>query len=108
VLREWLLLLYCVAIGFVASGVAASFFKMAMSKPAAFAMLGEGALAAATTLIFCAVSGPAIIIDIALKGRLPNGNLAAWVAGCFLVAGIWSACSGVILVEIVYVTTGQI
>ena len=106
--RDSLLLLYCAVIGFVASGIAASFFKMATSKPARFALLGEGSFAAATTLIFCAVSGPAIIVDAAIKRALPSSNTPAWIAGSLLVAVMWSVCSGVILVELVFVTTGLV
>jgi hypothetical protein len=108
VLRESLLLLYCTVIGFVASGVAASFFKMATSKPAEFVLLGAGTLGAATTLAFCAVTGPAIIVDTALKGKLPTANTPAWIAGSFLVAALWSACSGVVLLELIFVTTGSV
>jgi hypothetical protein len=104
VLRELLLLLYCMVCGFVASGVAASFFKLATSKPARFALLGEGVFGAATTFCFCAVTGPAIIIDTVLWGDLPRGNPLAWKGGGFLVAAVWSACSGVLLLDLILVT----
>jgi hypothetical protein len=108
VLRDSLLLLYCTVIGFVASGVTASFFKMATSKPARFAPLGEGAFGMASTLAFCAVSGPLIIIETALSGTLPRNNKLGWMAGCLLVALLWSACSGVVLVELIYSIRGTI
>jgi hypothetical protein len=108
VLRDSLLLLYCTVIGFVASGVTASFFKMATSKPARFALLGDGAFGVATTFAFCAVTGPAIIVETALSGSLPRSNTLAWIAGSFLVALLWSACSGVIIVELLYSIRGTI
>jgi hypothetical protein len=89
-------------IGFVASGVAASFFKMATSKPARFALLGEGKLGLASTFIFCAVTGPAIVVNTALWGDLPRGNRLGWAAGCFFVAALWSVCSGILLVDLVF------
>ena len=103
VLRELLLLLYCMVCGFVASGVAASFFRLATSKPARFALLGEGAFGAATTFVFCAVTGPVIIVDTVLKGDLPRGNPLAWMGGGFLVAAVWSTCSGVLLLDLMLV-----
>jgi hypothetical protein len=100
--------LYCTVIGFVASGITASFFKLATAKPARFALLGEGTLGAASTFLFCAVTGPAIIVDNALFGEMPKGNPFAWMAGAGFVAVLWSACSGVLLVELIYVTTGMV
>jgi hypothetical protein len=103
VLRESLLLLYCTIIGFVTSGITASFFKWTTAKPARFAMLGDGAFGAATTMAFCAVSGPAIIAEMAVTRSLPSSNTPGWIAGCLLVAALWSACSGVIVLQIVVV-----
>ncbi len=107
-LRESLLLLYCTVIGFVASGITASFFKLATTKPARFAMLGEGTFGAATTFCFCALTGPAIITEMALTGSLPRSNTAGWIAGCLGVAALWSACSGILLVQIIFVVHGSI
>jgi hypothetical protein len=108
VVREGLLLLYCTVIGFVASGITASFFKMTTTRPARFAMLGEGTFAAATTLAFCAITGPAIIAEMALTGKLPSSNTGAWIAGCLFVAVMWSACSGIILVQLILLVPGTI
>jgi hypothetical protein len=108
VLRESLLLLYCMVIGFVASGITASFFKLTTAKPARFAMLGDGAFGAATTMAFCAVTGPAIIAEMAVTRSLPSSNTPGWIAGCLLVAALWSACSGVILVQIIFLVGGSV
>ena len=107
-LRESVLLLYCAVIGFVASGTTASFFKLVTAKPARFALLGEGYLATATTFAFCAVTGPAIIAEMALAGSLPRSNTAGWIAGCLAVAVLWSSCSGVILLQIMVVAGGAV
>ena len=39
-LREFLILAYAGAVGFVAAGIAASFYKMVTSQPAKFGPLG--------------------------------------------------------------------
>jgi hypothetical protein len=107
-LRESLLLLYCTLIGFVASGITASFFKWITTRPAQFALLGEGYAGALATMAFCALTGPAIIAQMAVARALPRSNTAGWIAGSLGVAVLWSSCSGVILVELIYATRGSI
>ena len=96
-LFDGLLILYCGAVGFVAAGIAASFYKMVTSEAARFALLGRSWLALLSTFLFFAVSGPAIIMDGALKQRSDGGNVAAWLAARMVVAGLWSVCSGIIV-----------
>src|SRR4249920_2558153 len=67
--REVLLLLYCVAVGFVSAGIAASFYKLVTAEPARFAVLSETVLGLATSFIFCALTGPVIVVDFAIRNR---------------------------------------
>jgi len=101
VLRELLLLLYAVAVGFVAAGITASFYKMVSSEPARFALFGQSVLAWVTTFAFCALTGPVIVVDIALRRvrdeKLPLGWLAVGVG----MAAIWSCCVGIVMLELV-------
>jgi Family of unknown function (DUF6949) len=101
VLRDGLLIIYCAAIGFVAAGIAASFYKMMTSEAARFALLGEGWLAALSTFLFFAVTGPAIIVESALKRRLSEANALGWLFGSVAVAALWSVCSGIIVLQLV-------
>jgi hypothetical protein len=101
VLRDGLLIAYCGAIGFVAAGIAASFYKMVTSEVARFALLGQGWLAAVSTFLFFAVSGPAIIMEMALKRRMKEDNAAGWLMASLVVAGLWSVCSGIIVLGLV-------
>ncbi len=100
-LHDGLLIIYCGAIGFVAAGIAASFYKMVTSETARFALLGQGWLAAVSTFLFFAVSGPAIIMEAALRRRGSNGNVAGWMVASAVVAGLWSVCSGIIVLGLV-------
>ena len=100
-LRDGLLLLYCSAIGFVSAGVAASFFKMVTSEPARFALLGQGWLGLATTFVFCGLSGPAIIMDHAIRRRLADRNAVGRLFASVLIAALWSACTGVLVLQVV-------
>jgi hypothetical protein len=101
VLREGLLIVYCGAIGFVAAGIAASFYKMVTSEAARFALLGQGWLAAVSTFLFFAVTGPAIIMEMALKRRTKEDNAGGWLVASLVVAGLWSVCSGILVLGLV-------
>jgi hypothetical protein len=101
VLRDGFLVLYCAAVGFVASGVAASFYKMMTREAPGFALLGKGWFAAAVTFLFCGVTGPAIVMDIVLRGRIADrAAVGTMLAGLF-VAMLWSICSGVLVLGLV-------
>lgn len=94
-------MLYCAAVGFVAAGIAASFYKWVTSETARFALLGQGWLAAVSTFLFFAVSGPAIIMDGAFRRNFSENNAVGWFLGSLLVAGLWSVCSGLIVLQVV-------
>jgi cytochrome c biogenesis protein CcdA len=99
-LRDSLLIFYCAAVGFVAAGLAASLYKMITHEPPRFKLLGEGWTAALTTFLFCALTGPAIILDLLVKLRRERSQLGTLAIGLG-VAVIWSVCSGILVLEIV-------
>ena len=101
VVRDSLLIFYCAAVGFVASGVAASFYKMMTHEPARFALLGEGWVAAVVTFLFCALTGPAIVTELVFKNKLNDKNALPMIAAGLFVAVLWSVCSGVLVLQIV-------
>ncbi len=105
-LRDGFLLLYCASIGFVASGITASFYKMITSQPARFALLGEGSFGIATTFAFCALTGPAIIVEQAIRTWTARSNTLPWLFASFGIASLWSACSGVLMVELIFTVGG--
>lgn len=107
-MRDALLLFYCAAVGFVAAGIAASFYKMVTTEPARFKLLGKGWLAAATTFIFCALTGPAIIIDLVLKTRLSERGGPVMLLGGLVIAAVWSICSGILVLELVLSVGGRL
>lgn len=99
-LRDGLLLVYCAAIGFVAAGIAASFFKMVTSEAPRFALLGDSWFGLATTFIFCALTGPAIIMDLAIRRRRSERDPIGWMFASAGIALLWSACSGVLVLQL--------
>ena len=100
-LRDGFLLLYCAAVGFVASGVAASFFKMVTHEPARFALLGKGWFATSVTFLFCAVTGPAIVMDLVIRNRKVETSAIGMVFAGVFVAVLWSVCSGILVLDLV-------
>lgn len=107
-MREGFLILYCAAVGFVAAGVGASFYKMMTHEPARFALLGRGWLAAVTTFFFCALTGPAIIIDLIIKSRPVKGGAVGVLLAGMVVAVLWSVCSGILVLDLVLTLRNQL
>lgn len=100
-MREGFLLLYCAAVGFVASGVAASFYKMVTHEPARFTLLGRGWLAAVVTFVFCALTGPVIVMDMVIRQRFSEKRALGILVAGFVVAALWSVCSGIVVLQVV-------
>jgi len=108
VLRDAFLLFYCAATGFVASGVAASFYKMMTQEAPHFTLLGRGWIAALATFLFCAVTGPIIVIDLVLGSKLnERGAVGTVLAGVFI-AALWSICSGILVLGAVLSIRGTL
>jgi hypothetical protein len=99
--RDFLLLLYACSVGFVSAGVGASFYKMITREDARFKLLGKSVPAAFTTFLFCALTGPMIITDVALKMVRSERNGLAWFCGSMMIAGMWSCCSGIVVLQLV-------
>ena len=100
-MRDALLVFYCAAIGFVAAGIAASFYKMVTSEPVRFSLLGEGWLGAVSTFLFFALTGPAILMETAIRQRKAGPNAVGWLFASLLVAALWSMCSGIVVLGLV-------
>jgi hypothetical protein len=100
VVRDLLLVLYCAAIGFVAAGVAASFYKLLTTRSPRFSLLGESWAAAVVTFLFFALTGPAIIAESALKRRLDDRNALGLLLVGVLVVALWSVCSGIVVLQL--------
>lgn len=100
-LGDLVILGYAVTVGFVAGGIVASFYQLVTSEQARFALLGSGLVATMTTIAFCALTGPVIIMDRALKARVRDKEPVGWFFGSIFVAALWSCCSGIVLLGLV-------
>lgn len=100
-LGEFLLLAYVAAVGFVAAGIAASFYKMVTLEPARFRLLGQSFFSWMTAMIFCAVTGPFIVVDQAIQSRRRDHTPILWVFAVVGIATLWSCCLGVLVLELI-------
>ncbi len=95
-MREVLLLLLIIASGFVASGLAASLYRVLSGKPnyAPTPTTEAGRLAAVGLTIF---TGPAVLTFNALKAD-PADQPRAYLVAVLAVAGLWSYVLGLLVV----------
>ena len=100
-MRDLLLLLYCVAVGFVAAGIAASFYKLVTAEPARFGLIGETVFGLATSFVFCALTGPVIVIDFAIRNRRSARMPLPWLFAGVGIAALWSCCLGLVVLELI-------
>jgi hypothetical protein len=101
VLFELTLLAYVGAVGFVAAGIAASFYKLVTHEPARFRLTGSTAGAWLSALLFGAVTGPVILVNYAMQKHRAEGMSVLVVFGGIVLAGLWSCCLGVLVLELV-------
>ncbi len=92
-------LLYSVATGFVVAGIVASFYQLVTAEPPRFTPLGTSAVALMVTFLFCGIAGPFIIMRNAVAGRRKERFALGWILGSAAIAGMWSACSGLLVLD---------
>lgn len=100
-MRDVLLLLYCAAVGFVAAGIAASFYKLVTTEPARFGLIGETVFGLATSFVFCALTGPVIVVDFAIRNRRAERMPLRWLFAGMSIAALWSCCLGLVVLELI-------
>lgn len=98
-LEVWLLL-YCAAVGFVAAGLASSFFQLVTRKPVVFAMPSPRIVTCFIAAVSFAFVGPYIVARGAVRAVRADKRPASWLWGGLAVAGAWSACSGIVVLDV--------
>ena len=96
-----LLLLYCGAVGFVAAGIAASFYTLVTAEPARFRLFSGTIPGLVTSFIFSVLTGPVVVFAYVLcnhrSARLPFLSLLAGLA----IAIPWSCCLGIVVLQLI-------
>jgi hypothetical protein len=100
-LRDLFILGYAGSVGFVASGIVASFYQWVTSERARFMLLGQGMTALVTSFAFCAMTGPMIVLDHAVRLRQSEKGPISWLLAGLLVTALWSCCSGIVLLSLI-------
>jgi hypothetical protein len=99
--RDVLLLVYCGAVGFVSAGIAASFYKLVTAERVRFSIVGETVFGLATSFLFCALTGPVIVVDFAIRNRHPDAVRLGWLFAGIGIAALWSCCLGLVVLRLV-------
>lgn len=91
---------FAIAIGFVGSGIIASFYQLIMARPPRFDLEGSSIAAGVAGVVLLMFAGPVILMRNAIRGRLLERRPVGWLAASTLIAGAWSLCSGVVLLQV--------
>lgn len=98
-LEELLIAGFATAAGFVAAGIISSFYQLVTANPARFDMADERMSRGLFQILLLMFAGPAILMRNAIRGRLIEGRPIGWLFASTAIAGAWSLCSGVIVLE---------
>jgi len=96
---------YIACAGFVAAGVLGSFYQLLTNHPPRFSFPVESIVGAVFSVMVCVFAGPFIIMRNAIRGRRIENRPIGWLVASSTIAGMWSLCSGVV---VVYVTFGLV
>ena len=97
---ELWLLLYCAAVGFVAAGLASSFFQLVTRRQVVFAIPSPRVVACFVAAVSFALVGPYIVARAAVRAVRADKRPVTWLVGGLAVAGLWSACSGILVLDL--------
>ncbi|PLX37130.1 MAG: hypothetical protein C0606_11525 [Hyphomicrobiales bacterium] len=85
--------------GFVAAGILGSFYQLVTHEPPSFKFSLENWFAVIAAVIMCAFAGPFIIMRNAIRGRRIENRPVGWLAASTAIAGMWSLCSGIVVLD---------
>ncbi len=97
---------YIACAGFVASGVLGSLYQLITKQPPKFAFDGEGILSFIAGFFVCVFAGPFIIRRNAIRGRRIEKRPLGWLVASSTIAGMWSMCSGVMVINVALIMIG--
>lgn len=94
-------LVYVTCVGFVCAGILASFYQLVAHRPVGFRVSAQSWPGVFTSVIMCTFAGPFILMRNAMRGRRLENRPIGWLFGSSAIASIWSACSGIFLLNAV-------
>ena len=103
---ELLLVGYIASAGFVAAGVLGSLYQLITKQPPKFSFSGENVFAFLVEVFLCVFAGPFIIMRNAIRGRRIEKRPLGWLVASSTIAGMWSMCSGIMVMNVALVVAG--
>ncbi|POF31638.1 DUF6949 family protein [Roseibium marinum] len=103
---DLLLVGYIACAGFVAAGVLGSLYQLVTREPPRFNFAGESVMAFLTGVVMCIFAGPFIIMRNAIRGRRMENRPLGWLVASSTIAGMWSMCSGIMVMNVALVLVG--
>lgn len=91
---------YASATGFVAAGIASSFYELVAAEKLRFRLIGDSLFAWILSIVFLGVSGPYIVGRQAVLARAGESRSSGRVIGSLLICAVWSVCSGLVVLGI--------
>lgn len=90
---------YAVCTGFVCAGIIGSFFQLINNTPPRFDFAAETIGAIVSAIFVCLFAGPFIIMRNAIRGRRIERRPIGWLVASSTIAGMWSLCSGIVILQ---------
>jgi hypothetical protein len=96
----WVILGYAMATGIVVAGALASLYEFVAAEPLRFRPFGKSLAAWLASFLLLAMTGPFIILRSAVHAFRSERSAFGPMALSLLIAGVWSGCSGLILLDL--------
>lgn len=97
---------YIACAGFVAAGLLGSLYQLVTNQPPKFNFAGETVIGLITGVVICVFAGPFIIMRNAIRGRRIENRPVGWLVASSTIAGMWSMCSGLVVMNVVLIVAG--
>ena len=99
---DLVLAVYLGCAGFVIAGILGSFYQLVTGQPPRFVFSVETWLAGLASCLMCVFAGPFIIMRNAIRGRKIEQRPIGWLVASSTIAGMWSICSGVFVLQVAF------
>ncbi|WP_209001909.1 DUF6949 family protein [Stappia albiluteola] len=93
--------------GFVAAGILGSLYQLVTGEAPKFSIALGSWLKAMGTFLLCLFVGPFIIMRNAIRGRRLEHRPIGWLVASSTIAGMWSICSGIVVMQFALVIASQ-
>lgn len=98
-LSDLFIAFYIASAGFVAAGLIGSLYQLLTNQPPRFNFAVDSIIGTIGTVGLCLFAGPFIIMRNAIRGRRIEGRPLGWLIASSTIAGMWSMCSGIIVMH---------